>query len=67
LHLRGEAGPAAVEYLRALVEAPQTVDWDGMANAEVAALPSIAATSMSSVPMRRAVVVTVRAHDSNTR
>jgi len=44
LHLRGEAGPAAVEYLRALVEAPQTVDWDGMANPEVAALPSIAAT-----------------------
>jgi hypothetical protein len=41
-HLRGESAAARVEYLRALADAPQAVDWEAIADPEVAALPSIA-------------------------
>jgi hypothetical protein len=44
LCLRGSVDAARVEYLRALIDGPQAVDWEGMADADVAALPSIAAT-----------------------
>jgi hypothetical protein len=44
LHLRGDPAAARVEYLRALLDGPGTLDWEGIADPEVAALPSIAAS-----------------------
>jgi Tetratricopeptide repeat len=42
-HLRGESAAARVEYLRALIDGARSVDWERIADPEVAALPSIAA------------------------
>lgn len=42
LHKRGEPQAARLEYARSLVDAPGTVDWEGVADQDIAALPPIA-------------------------
>jgi tetratricopeptide (TPR) repeat protein len=42
LHRRGQSAPARLEYGRALVDCPDAIDWEAMADREIAALPSIA-------------------------
>jgi hypothetical protein len=43
-HLQGDLAAARVEYLRALLDGPETVDWKGIIDPDVTALPSIAAS-----------------------
>jgi tetratricopeptide (TPR) repeat protein len=42
LHLLGQSGAARLEYRRALVDAPDAVEWAALADPEIAALPAIA-------------------------